>query len=164
MQLMDWCVGLLLEEATARVLGSWQAVSKCLGKGVGSDQEAAGGGFLHREVCSRKNGPRKNHHRSLDDRDDPSKNSRSHRVAETAANDGNDYDSTTMSRQARQEPDVKQVVNAVRRRVRWDLLYRVLGIDRAATPDQIKRAYYMLSLLVHPDKNSARGAHRPFWR
>ena len=40
--------------------------------------------------------------------------------------------------------------------------YEVLGIERDASADDVKRAYRALSLKVHPDRNQQRGAEAAF--
>lgn len=40
--------------------------------------------------------------------------------------------------------------------------YRVLGITKAATDEEIKKSYRKLALRYHPDKNKAAGAEDKF--
>jgi len=40
--------------------------------------------------------------------------------------------------------------------------YEVLGVERTATPDDVKRAYRRLALEWHPDRNRAHGAVQRF--
>ena len=55
------------------------------------------------------------------------------------------------------EQDVAQHVLSVARDP-----YRVLGLERYASCDDVKRAYRRLALLLHPDKNRAEGAEEAF--
>uniref|UniRef100_A0A2N9F9E7 J domain-containing protein n=1 Tax=Fagus sylvatica TaxID=28930 RepID=A0A2N9F9E7_FAGSY len=40
--------------------------------------------------------------------------------------------------------------------------YKVLGVERNATPSEIKKAFYSLSLLYHPDKNHTKEAKQKY--
>ncbi|PKA67098.1 Chaperone protein dnaJ 15 [Apostasia shenzhenica] len=40
--------------------------------------------------------------------------------------------------------------------------YKVLGVDKKASPREIQKAFHKLSLQYHPDKNKNKGAHEKF--
>jgi hypothetical protein len=50
----------------------------------------------------------------------------------------------------------------VRKVLKCDNHFRILGVTRQASPNTIRRQWKRLSLLVHPDKNPAPGAEEAF--
>jgi len=55
-----------------------------------------------------------------------------------------------------------KIVNDILRYDKERLFYKMLGVRKTCTADQLKRAYRKRSLTVHPDKNADERAHEAF--
>lgn len=58
-------------------------------------------------------------------------------------------------------PEQKEAISRIRK-CKPNALYAILGCDSKATDGTIKKAYYKLSLLTHPDKTEWEGADEAF--
>lgn len=56
-------------------------------------------------------------------------------------------------------PEQRQLVASIRTKASY---YEILGVERGASDDDLKRSYRKLALKLHPDKNKARGADEAF--